>query len=91
MINLFVLILQSKSVIVINMKVPTSAFVAASGAATSEPPANRSGIMERTLAIEPSLSSSNRTSKRTISSSSSSSTASDSYCVSLAVGPLWWS
>uniref|UniRef100_A0A4Y0AK21 Ornithine decarboxylase antizyme n=1 Tax=Anopheles funestus TaxID=62324 RepID=A0A4Y0AK21_ANOFN len=39
---------------------------------------------------EPSLSSSNRTSKRTISSSSSSSTASDSYCVSLAVGPLWW-
>uniref|UniRef100_A0A182W8E2 Ornithine decarboxylase antizyme n=1 Tax=Anopheles minimus TaxID=112268 RepID=A0A182W8E2_9DIPT len=66
------------------MKVPTSAFVAASGAATSEPPANRTVIMERTLAIEPSLSSSNRTSKRTISSSSSSSTASDSYCVSLA-------
>lgn len=41
---------------------------------------------------EPSLSSSNRMSKRTISSSSSSSSAaSDSYCVSLAVGPLWWS
>lgn len=41
------------------------------------------------------MSSSNRASKRTISSSSSCSSSSsagfDSYCVSLAVGPLWWS
>lgn len=43
------------------------------------------------------MSSSNRASKRTISSSSSTSSSSsssagfDSYCVSLAVGPLWWS
>ncbi|XP_055539039.1 LOW QUALITY PROTEIN: ornithine decarboxylase antizyme [Wyeomyia smithii] len=44
---------------------------------------------------EPSISSSsNRACKRTISSSSSSSSSSagfDSFCVSLAVGPLWWS
>ncbi|XP_058449207.1 LOW QUALITY PROTEIN: ornithine decarboxylase antizyme [Malaya genurostris] len=43
---------------------------------------------------EPSISSSNRACKRTISSSSSSSASSagfDSFCVSLAVGPLWWS
>ncbi|XP_049549059.1 LOW QUALITY PROTEIN: ornithine decarboxylase antizyme [Anopheles darlingi] len=49
------------------------------------------GMMENHVMDEPSLSS-NRMSKRTISSSSSSSSAgSDSYCVSLAVGPLWWS
>lgn len=72
------------------MKVPTCAFVAATGAVTSES-VEPAGMMQRTGAFEPSLSSSNRTSKRTISSSSSSSAASDSYCVSLAVGPLWWS
>lgn len=51
-----------------------------------------SSIME--LAMSEPISSSNRAAKRTISSSSSSSSSSagfDSYCVSLAVGPLWWS
>ncbi|XP_058816682.1 LOW QUALITY PROTEIN: ornithine decarboxylase antizyme-like [Topomyia yanbarensis] len=46
------------------------------------------------VSVEPSISSSNRACKRTISSSSSSSSSSagfDSFCVSLAVGPLWWS
>ncbi|XP_055590068.1 LOW QUALITY PROTEIN: ornithine decarboxylase antizyme [Uranotaenia lowii] len=49
----------------------------------------------QTTSSEPSISSSNRACKRTISTSSSSSSSSsvgfDSYCVSLAVGPLWWS
>uniref|UniRef100_A0A182K677 Ornithine decarboxylase antizyme n=1 Tax=Anopheles christyi TaxID=43041 RepID=A0A182K677_9DIPT len=67
------------------MKVPTSAFDAATGAIGTTETADSAGIMARTMAIEPSLSSSNRMSKRTISSSSSSSSAaSDSYCVSLA-------
>ncbi|XP_065084303.1 LOW QUALITY PROTEIN: ornithine decarboxylase antizyme [Ochlerotatus camptorhynchus] len=53
-------------------------------------------MMELQARSEPSISSSysNRANKRTISSSSSSSSSSagfDSYCVSLAVGPLWWS
>lgn len=68
------------------MKVPSSSPIAVPTVA--EP----AGRMQRNRMIEPSLSSSNRMSKRTISSSSSSSSAaSDSYCVSLAVGPLWWS
>lgn len=52
-----------------------------------------SDIMELQMRSEP-MSSSKRATKRTISSSSSSSSSSagfDSYCVSLAVGPLWWS
>uniref|UniRef100_A0A182NNN8 Ornithine decarboxylase antizyme n=1 Tax=Anopheles dirus TaxID=7168 RepID=A0A182NNN8_9DIPT len=64
------------------MKVPTS--VLADGVAAAATVTESASIMRRTLAIEPSLSSSNRMSKRTISSSSSSSAASDSYCVSLA-------
>ncbi|XP_053677396.1 LOW QUALITY PROTEIN: ornithine decarboxylase antizyme [Anopheles nili] len=72
------------------MKVPSS-IVGAKFEVTASS-GNSTGIMlRRNQANEPSLSSSNRMSKRTISSSSSSSAGSDSYCVSLAVGPLWWS